>query len=62
MKSSAQTTYCLFERGVEDKGLLEEINKLFVVAGIRKGTKEAIKKYPYLCEFEFLLRNEVENG
>ena len=60
MKTSAQTTYVLLERGYEDKGLLEEINKMFIAIKISPLTKEAIKKYPHLSELRHLLRLEVE--
>ena len=60
MKTKAQTTYVLLERGVEDKGLLNEIMEVFAALKISPYTFEAHKKYPYLTELRQGLEREVK--
>jgi len=59
VKTSAQTTYILLERGIEDVRLLAEINKITADAGINS-IKKLIKEYPMLSQLRDGLRIEVE--
>ncbi len=59
MKSSAQTTYILLERGVEDRALWVELNK--IVAELRReSVKTFIKKYPLINELKYNLKVELD--
>ena len=60
MRSKAQTTYILLERGIEDRALWVEINK--IVAELKIGSiKTFIKKYPLINELKNNLKIELDD-
>ena len=58
MKSSAQTTYILLERGFEDRQLWEELQR--VVARSKLGSRDFILEYPMLHELKYNLKIELD--
>ncbi len=60
MRTSAQTTYILLDRGTEDEALRVEINKVFGALGI-KGIAEVAQRFPKLLELKQGLDQERAN-
>ena len=58
MRTNLQTTYVLLERGIEDKQLVEEINKVIIDLKIRS-TKEVVRRFPMLNELKQGLDREI---
>ena len=59
MRTSTQTTYILLERGIEDKALWFELNKL--ISDLKVASlKEFVKKYPLLYELKHNLKLELD--
>jgi hypothetical protein len=59
MQTTTQTTYIMLERGVEDRALWEEINKITVVLKT-ESIKSFIKEYPLLYELKLNLKDELD--
>ena len=59
MQTNNQTTYIFLERGVEDKQLHNELNRLIRDLKIAS-VKEFVSRYPKLYELKQGLAKEVE--
>lgn len=60
MNLSSETTQIILERGVEDRGLVGEINSLF--ATLLLSPKDLAAGYPRLWELKQKLSKEVLRG
>jgi len=60
MNTNSKTTYILLDRGVEDKELLNDINRIFSDIGV-SSIKDIAIRYPRLLELKHQLQDEVEN-
>jgi len=59
MQLKRQTTYIILERGVEDRALWVELNK--IVAALKvKAVKDFVNKFPLLYELKHNLKLELD--
>jgi len=59
MKSNTQTTYILLERGVEDRALWKELDKISAALEV-KSYRDFIKNFPLLWELKSNLKIELD--
>ena len=61
MKTKAQTTYILLERGVEDKALYYELVRAMIICHKKITPLAFAEKFPKLTELRQSLRDELSD-